>query len=67
MESIKNTIVRVLGEHAVGLYDGMPVVTYKKSKDSTELDIDALRADYPDLDEKYMKAKLGGRRFTAVD
>lgn len=66
MESIKNTIVRALGEHAVGIYEGEPMVTFKATSDRVDIDLHALRADYPDLVEKYEVLKPGGRRFLPV-
>ena len=41
-------------------------VTWKRSKDSTVLDVSALTADHPDLTQAYVKAKPGSRRFLVV-
>ena len=41
-------------------------VTWKRSKDSTVLDVSALTADHPELTQAYVKAKPGSRRFLVV-
>ncbi len=38
-------------------------VTWKRSKDSTVLDVSALTEDHPDLTQTYVKTKPGSRRF----
>ncbi len=38
-------------------------VTWKRSKDSTVLDVSALTESHPDLIRAYTKAKPGSRRF----
>lgn len=63
MDSLKNVIVRKLGEHAVGTFDGAPVVTYKSVKDSETVDVKRMRKDWPDIVEQYVSTKPGGRRF----
>ena len=41
-------------------------VTWKRSKDSTVLDVSALTADHPDLTQIYVKTKPGSRRFLVM-
>ena len=41
-------------------------VTWKKSKDSTVLDLAALLKDQPDLMQRYPLVKTGSRRFLFV-
>jgi hypothetical protein len=66
MESIRDRAVTRLGEHAVGLHQGIPIVTFKATKGSDAFDLDSFKRDYPGLFSKYAYTKPAGRRFVPV-
>lgn len=51
-EAARNRICAALGDADTGLLDGVPVVTWKSAPRS-DLDLDRLTADHPDLVAKY--------------
>ena len=59
--TIKDAIAKRLLDAEAGCYDGFEIVTWRTSKPRHELDVDMLRADHPDLVEKYTVEKPGRR------
>jgi len=57
-----------MGEAAVLVdAEGKPLVTWKKAKDSEQLDAKRLRAERPDIAQQYMTTRTGSRRFLVKD
>lgn len=50
-----NTLCDALGTSEVGLIDGKPAFTWKEQKGQTRIDSTALKADMPDIYERYAK------------
>jgi len=59
----KDAIAKLLLGHEVGTWNGIEVVTWKVTRPSTQLDVDMLRADHPDLVERYSRERPGTRRM----
>lgn len=53
--SLQADIKQALGDNEIGVLDGEPVVTWKRTK-RTALDQRALKADHPELVAQYMTA-----------
>ncbi len=49
-------------EAIIGI-NGKPIVTWKRSKDSTMIDLKALQKKYPDIASEFTTTKPGSRRF----
>ena len=60
---IKDQLAKVLLDAEVGTYDGAEIVTWRTSKPRHVVDVDMLRADHPDLAEKYTVEQPGSRRM----
>jgi hypothetical protein len=41
-------------------------ITWKRSKDGSQVDMEALCRDFPELATRYQKVKPGSRRFLVV-
>ncbi|MDF2732656.1 MAG: phage-type endonuclease, partial [Desertimonas sp.] len=59
--TIKDALAKRLLDAECGAYDGHEILTWRTSKPRYELDLDMLRADHPDLVEKYTVEKPGRR------
>lgn len=66
MDRIRDEVARALGDHEVGVYEGVEIVSFRAVKDSYKLNVPELRADHPDLVEKYQMVVPNGRRFLPV-
>ena len=58
-----NRLREFLGEAEVGTYRGTKLVSWKPPKPSKRVDLDALRADFPEVAEKVTKEVPGDRRL----
>ncbi|WP_284077393.1 YqaJ viral recombinase family protein [Herbaspirillum aquaticum] len=65
-EQLKQTLQQAMGDASVAQLD-TGKITYKRSKDSINLDLDRLLADQPDLAQQYATTKPGSRRFRICD
>lgn len=59
---LKQRIQERLGDATRAIFE-TGEVTWKRSKDSTVLDVSALTTDHPELANSYIKTKPGSRRF----
>ncbi|WP_353627693.1 lambda-exonuclease family protein [Ralstonia pseudosolanacearum] len=59
---LKQTIQYAMGDASRALFE-TGEVTFKRSKDSTSTDLERLRADHPELAQRYAIPKAGSRRF----
>lgn len=59
---LKQRIQERLGDATRAIFE-TGEVTWKRSKDSTVLDVSALTTDHPELAKSYIKTKPGSRRF----
>ncbi|TWS20813.1 hypothetical protein FK529_05685 [Tsukamurella asaccharolytica] len=65
---LKEQIKAALGEEGtVGTIGGKVVVTYRPSAPASQLDGKALRADHPELFDKYLVEKRPSRPFKVLD
>lgn len=66
--SLKEQIKAELGdEGTVGTIGGRAVVTFRPSAPGSQLDGKALRADHPELYDKYLIEKRASRPFKVLD
>lgn len=63
LSELKDEIAAALNDHEVGVYDGAPIVTWKRGKPRKQFDKDAFAAEYPDLVEKFTVEVPGARTF----
>lgn len=61
----KTTLQQAMGEATRAEFEG-GAVSWKRSKDSTVLDVDALLKSQPELLQQYPKTRPGSRRFTLL-
>jgi len=61
-QQLKQTIQQMMGSSSRALFE-TGSVSWKRSKDGTQIDTDRLAADYPDLVKPYLSPKAGSRRF----
>jgi len=63
-EEVQATVMSYLGAHSA-LYgaDGSPIVTWKRSKDSTKFDVEAFQIANPAMYAQYLRTREGSRRF----
>jgi predicted phage-related endonuclease len=59
--TIKDVIAKRLLDADSGVYDGHEILTWRTGKPRRELDVDMLRADHPDLVDKYTTERPGRR------
>jgi putative phage-type endonuclease len=66
-ESIKQTLLQAMGDACIARFE-TGRISFKRSKDSTVLDLDRLKADHPELVSQYTTLiKPGSRRFRIGD
>lgn len=63
IDAVEDYIKRRMGEAAALQYNGQTLATWKAAKDSSKFDLDAFKAEHPDLFQQYQKAVAGSRRF----
>lgn len=61
-ERLKHTLMQAMGDASIAQFE-TGEVSFKRSKDSTVLDIARLLADHPELASQYTLTKAGSRRF----
>lgn len=61
-EKLRQALQQAMGDAGEALFESGRI-TFKRSKDSAGLDVDRLRADYPELAARYATTKPGSRRF----
>lgn len=64
--ALKQKIQARMGEASRAIFE-TGEVTWKRSKDSTVLDVSALSAEHPELAQQYVKTKSGSRRFLIIN
>jgi putative phage-type endonuclease len=57
------TLMRFMGDAETLTIQGIPALTFRKSKDGEKLDLDALKRDMPSLYKDYLLEKTGSRRM----
>lgn len=64
MKVIKDKVANILGDHAVGIHEGVKVVSFAKVKGRTSFDQAAFKKAHPALAAEYTKTGTPSRRFT---
>ncbi|GAA2618877.1 hypothetical protein SMC26_40415 [Actinomadura fulvescens] len=62
-EQIVEHLKRSIGDAAEGRIGGRTVITYRRSRPGTRLDVDRLKAERPDIWEQYLVPKQPARPF----
>lgn len=65
-EGLKQTLQEAMGDASRAVF-ATGEVTFKRSKDSTQLDTRRLAQDHPDIAARYTVTRPGSRRFVIVD
>ena len=61
----RNKVVSLIGDADSVVFDGAPICTYRKSKDSIGLDKDSLKLAHPDIFQEFERVSEGSRRLVA--
>jgi predicted phage-related endonuclease len=65
-ERLRQTLQQAMGDATEALFE-TGKVTFRRTRDSIELDVERLRTDYPQLADRYTAHKPGSRRFRIGD
>ena len=59
----KKGIMSYMGEYETIEFQGIPIATWKKTKDSLKFDNNSFKNDHPELYKEYLINRDGHRRF----
>ena len=65
-KGLRAKILEIVGNAEFATVDGQTILTYKASKDVESLDTDRLKAEAPEIFEKFKKIRSGARTLRAV-